>query len=98
MTQNEYDNLTVDTRVVAECYITESGHIHLADEEAVFPDPDYIHARVGELGTVVHVEYDKDERVPTVRFDRTGTATIVGRDEIGVISNDTNSPINEGGT
>lgn len=37
-------------------------------------DPGPIHAEVGELGTVIHVEPDF---WPTVRFDRTGTCTCV---------------------
>jgi hypothetical protein len=59
--------------------------------------PGYVHAEPGELGTVVETDYpqevlDQDtgeamslDTVPTVRFDRTGTATIVGPDEIELV-------------
>lgn len=43
------------------------------------PDPGCIHAEPGELGTVVHVQID---HWPTVRFDRTGTATCVTDAEV----------------
>jgi hypothetical protein len=57
----------------------------------------YVHAEPGELGTVVETDFpqeilDQDtgevaslDTVPTVRFDRTGTATIVGPDEIELV-------------
>jgi hypothetical protein len=59
--------------------------------------PGYVHAEPGELGTVVGTDYPEDvedpetgevtkrDTVPTVRFDRTGTATIVGCDEIELV-------------
>ena len=43
------------------------------------PDPGPIHAEPGELGTVVHTE---PGFWPTVRFDRTGTATCVTPQEV----------------
>jgi len=59
--------------------------------------PGYVHAEPGELGTVVETDYPEDvkdletgeitgrDTIPTVRFDRTGTATIVGEDEIELV-------------
>jgi hypothetical protein len=61
------------------------------------PGPNYVHAEIGELGTVVETDYpqeiaDQDtgevsfvDTIPTVRFDRTGTATIVREDEIELV-------------
>jgi hypothetical protein len=49
------------------------------DESAKFPDRAYIHAEDGDTGVVEHIDGDGE---PTVRFDRTGTATVVGPDEI----------------
>lgn len=43
------------------------------------PDPGPIHAEPGELGMVVHTE---PGFWPTVRFDRTGTATCVTPQEV----------------
>lgn len=73
----EATSLTVGTRVKAGKQITEGGVD--GDESAKFPAPNYIHAKPGDLGTVESIDNDGD---PTVRFDRTRTATIVGRHEI----------------
>ncbi len=62
--------------VTATDTVTESGGAGLP--AAQFPAPAYIHANPGEAGEVVGV----DDGVPTVRFFRTGTATIVGADEV----------------
>lgn len=64
-------NWLVGTRVVATKQITEGGNA--GDPNAVFPDAAYIHAEKDEPGTVEHVDGDGE---PTIRFDRTGTATI----------------------
>lgn len=61
----------VGARVYALWQITESGETGRL--EARFPEGAYIHANAGEAGTVEHVEDD----TCTVRFDRTGTATVV---------------------
>jgi transcriptional regulator with XRE-family HTH domain len=68
---------TFQQRCKAKVTITESGGP--GDEEAEFPDPGYIHARPGDVGTVMYVDA---EGIATVRFDASGTATIVHRDEI----------------
>lgn len=59
--------------------------------------PGYVHAEMGELGTVVETDYPEDvtdpetgevterDTVPTVAFDRTCTATIVNEDEIELV-------------
>ena len=60
--------------------------------------PGYVHAEVGELGIVIEVDDPYGERedpetgeirqlnpIPTVRFDRTRTATIVREDEIELV-------------
>jgi hypothetical protein len=60
--------------------------------------PGYVHAEAGELGTVVEVDDPMGDRedpdtgeirqlnpIPTVRFDRTNTATIVCESEIELI-------------
>lgn len=65
------------TRVKALKNITESGKTP-GCKDAIFLEEDYIHALKGEMGTVEGV----DDNTPTVRFDKTGTATIVGPDEI----------------
>ncbi len=88
-------------RVRAIQVITEAGPGEPPDRSRTLEDngghffPGYVHAEVGELGTVVEVDDPNGERrdpetgkilplepVPTVAFDRTGTATIVGIDEI----------------
>jgi hypothetical protein len=48
-----------------------------------FPPPAWIHANPGDLGCV---EYIDEDGVPTVRFCRTQTATIVGDEEIEVLN------------
>ena len=73
----------VGDRVRATKTITESGK-GPGREDAKRLDPDWIHARAGELGTVEHVDYPLTW--PTVRFDRTGTATIVHHSEIEAVS------------
>lgn len=50
-------------------------------DNAVMPDPDFIHARKGMRGVV---EYVEDDGVPTIRF--TGGATIVGDAEIEILN------------
>ena len=64
-------------RVVATQVVTESGAG--GDESAVVPDPEYTHAVGGDTGMVVHVEQGG---LATVRFDRTGTSTIVHDREV----------------
>lgn len=63
--------LSEGDRVVALLPIREQG----------FPKPGnlHTHAEKGEYGTVVYV--DPDDNWPTVRFDRSGTAAIVGESE-----------------
>lgn len=65
----------VAERVKATGVVTEGGLHCEGREDAVFPSPNYIHALEGEEGEVVHV----GNFGPTVRFDRTGTATMVHR-------------------
>jgi hypothetical protein len=67
----------VGQKVQAMGTITENGGP--ADEAAEFPAGGYIHARVGDMGVVLHLN---DEGLPTVRFEHTGTATIVGTSEV----------------
>ena len=77
--------LKVGDRVTATHQITEAGGEVVGDPNAVFPAPNYIHAEDGELGTVEHCEAGPNGE-PTVRFDRTRTATIVAHREIAVES------------
>lgn len=67
-------------RVRALRQITEDGTVP-GDPTAEFPKGRYIHAEEGDVGTVEGV----DDNTPTVRFDRTGTATIVGEDEVALV-------------
>ncbi len=69
----------VGNNVIAKVRITEAGGDYLGDKEAEFPDPQYIHAEPGEIGIIEYIDSDHE---PTVRFERTGTATIVGAHEI----------------
>lgn len=50
---------------------------HITDTGA--PDDTWVHAERGDTGTV---EYVDGEGYATVRFDRTGSATVVGHHEI----------------
>lgn len=68
-----------DDEVVARHEVTECGIGTIGDPDAVFPEPAYIHAIEGDTGTVVHINIDG---YPTVRFHRTGTATLVHPDEV----------------
>lgn len=61
--------------------ITEGGEGE-GDENAPFPDSDYIHAHKDDVGEVVHVDGDG---VPTVRFERTRTSTCVGDTEVELV-------------
>lgn len=87
-------------RVRALKVVTESGDDSSPDRTATrFHDnPNYVHAEIGELGTVVEVDDPMGDRmdpetgeirqlnpIPTVAFDRTGTATIVREDEIELV-------------
>lgn len=86
-------------RVRALRVITESGDDSAPDRTATRFDsnPNYVHAEIGELGTVVETDYPEQvtdpetgevterDTVPTVAFDRTGTATIVREDEIELV-------------
>jgi hypothetical protein len=67
----------VGLKVRALRQITEDGTVP-GDPTAEFPRGRYIHAEEGDVGTVEGV----DDNTPTVRFERTGTATIVGEDEV----------------
>ena len=68
--------------VRAKVTVTESGNPP-GDETATFPQPQYIHAKPGELGDVVHTEPGFH---PTVMFRRTKTATIVLPEEVEPVS------------
>lgn len=90
-------------RVRAKMVITEGGPGELPDRSKTIQDngrrffPGYVHAEMGELGTVVETDYPREmtdpdtgevtteNTVPTVRFDRTNTATIVGSNEIELV-------------
>jgi hypothetical protein len=65
--------------VIAKIRITEAGGDYLGDIEAEFPDPQYIHAEPGDVGIIEYIDSDHE---PTVRFKKTGTATVVGPHEI----------------
>jgi hypothetical protein len=82
-------------RVYALKVITEGGGDTLPDRGAKsLHSMGYVHAELGEFGTIVCLDYPQEivnpetgeiteeYTVPTVKFDRTGTATIVGSDEI----------------
>ncbi len=69
----------LDDLVSAEHELTEAGWGTAGDPDAVFPEPAYIHATIGDHGTVVDITEDG---YPTVRFHRTGTATLVHPSEV----------------
>lgn len=75
------DALKVGGRVRASKQITEGGAI--ANPDATFPQPGYIHAERGDIGTIEHVESDG---AYMVRFDHTGTSTVVLSYEIEIIT------------
>lgn len=56
-------------RVKAKGRITDTG----------IPDDEWVHAEEGDTGTI---EYVDEAGYPTVRFDRLGSATVVGHHEI----------------
>jgi len=90
-------------RVRALKVITEGGGDTFPDRSRTLEDngghffPEYVHAEVGEFGTVVGTDYPEEttdpdtgeiimrDTIPTVAFDRTGTATIVNEDEIELV-------------
>lgn len=80
---NAWIGPTIGDRVTARGRITEGGKASPGDPAVKdvlgVNAENFIHAEAGEGGEVVGVNED---RLPTVRFDRTGTATIVGWDEI----------------
>jgi len=77
MGRNKYP-YEVGTRVRARCVITEGGGDTIPVYSAKFPTRSYVHARKGSPGTVMGI----DDGVPTVRFDTTRTATVVGPHEV----------------
>lgn len=75
-------NMQVGDYVIACRTVTENGKSELADANALFPQGNYIHALVGDVGCVQHVEFDRSQQLTTVRFLRTRTATLV-KEELG---------------
>ena len=67
--------------VVATKEITESGE-GPGSNTAVFPEHNYIHAIKGDVGEVVDLDNRQGRWLATIRFDRTGTATLVFPDEV----------------
>lgn len=65
------------TRVITEGGDDTEPDLNLGPIEG----PGYVHALKGDIGVVIHNDVTQDN-IPTVRFYRTGTATIVGDDEI----------------
>ena len=83
----ELRKYTIGQKVRAKGTVTEDGTGD-GDPNAKFPAGNYIHATDGEEGEVVHTKPDGTEA--TVRFARSGTATLVADSEIkeGNMSND----------
>ena len=73
-------SLKVGDRVRARIRVLEEGPNSSYDPNAKSCTPGWLHAEPGELGTVVHA--DPPQVWPTVRFDRTGTATCVIDEEV----------------
>ncbi len=71
-------------RVVALGTITEGGESHPGKASVKFPQYGYVHAVVGDLGTVDQTAGHANGTA-TVRFDRTGTACMVGTGEVKII-------------
>lgn len=87
MNTEQYEKLQVGDNVVATCQITEDGKgdgnpAAIFDVNAEEVDGKYIHAEAGEMGEVIHAN---DNCPPTVRFERSGTATIVREEEIDIV-------------
>jgi len=74
----------VGDRVEAVVIITENGIPKDADPDALFPDPHYIHANIGDRGTVVFIEPDEVEAM-TIRYDKTATATLTAIREVSLL-------------
>lgn len=74
----------IGMRVQAIMVVTEGGGKTKPDYKAtnLIDNPGFVHALPGDYGTV---EYVDDNGVPTVRFDETGTATIVGDNEVSIV-------------
>jgi len=70
------------TEVVAQEVITEGG-LGNPDPEADFPDPGFIHAQKGDLGTVRDVEH-REEPNYTVGFGET-CVTLLDNEEIQMV-------------
>jgi hypothetical protein len=72
----------VGQRIRALKTVTEGGWDCPGDIGAKFPSPNYIHAQKGDLGCIEYVDQDG---MPTAKFCRTETSTIVADEEIEVI-------------
>lgn len=70
----------VGDKVRALEQIVEDGSTR-GNPDAKFPEHEYIHAEEDELGVIVGV----DDGMAMVRFDRTGTATVVADTEIELV-------------
>jgi hypothetical protein len=70
--------MVVNDKVRAACRIVEDG-TKQGKKGLPFPNPEYIHAEEGDEGVV---EYVSGAGIPTVRFNRTGTATVVAPEEV----------------
>lgn len=71
-------------RAIASIIEGEDGSGIAPDLAAYAPGiSGYVYAKPGDDGTIEYVDSDG---VPTVRFDRTGTATIVGDHEIAILT------------
>lgn len=75
-------------KVRAVKVVTEGGlgfdgdpkaNIGIGANDRTFIPSNFIHATPGDIGVVVFVD---EIGLPTVRFERTGTATMVGHEEI----------------
>jgi len=70
--------------VTARCRIVEDDVE--PDADAGPCEPGWVHSEPGDLGRVIDAEvFDDGACLPTVRFERTGTATLCGPREIALV-------------
>jgi len=81
-TPEKYNEEAVKVEKVSKLAVGDRVKATMRIAFADFNSDNHVHAEEGDEGAVEHIDLDQGDPVATVRFDSSGTATIVSSDEV----------------